>query len=1500
MEENLMEKLLTDFSGTLTEIEKLIADKKINEVQRVFRKVQELLREQEIAINEGDDPDMEYDHVVHQLLAQMKGAIEGKLSAMEYTGINGSVYYTKDEVQDLLIDEQADLADIGIELRNLQDELNSSSTAEDRKQEIRNLIPQKQADYENVEKTISKYEAEIADAGADGYTSLTHVDENLKALQDEYDALREEVRKLEEENARINVGTEVAKEELVDATVASERINQLRNRKTFLESNTDLTAGMDAFETALNDISTNNAKGFIDGIAVKDDTPGAPDDAKKLVEKDDEVENKINALLGNARTLKTKIATPGGVSVDELKALLDEFKTIIEDYQTRILDADAVKNLPDDDPVKKFYTKQFRLLTEAQKEIEQKVANFSIEAKDRNREAATPGLSEEVAKILEKVQSTPVTDPVNMVRVDIEIRRLEREKDILTAKTSRTPDEDKRLAIIEVALEELAVIASQKESKDYLDVADKTRIINHNNEIKATIEAEMATLQTSIDAYPGSSREVKLDVEKKAHEVGDAVFKTADIRRELARRSVSRDEFLEFYKQGRDMTRTQLQSLGSREDVEENLSKTLQVFIVDEGEDLHTQLQNVTDNEEAKKILEELRLNIVASGNYTEDQINALGIDHVLSTDEDYSNMLKVYRAILSEAESQKNTLKQIDELNENLEIFEREILTIEQEKKSIELAGSETPDEDAIREEAEKRIDARKDLLKASITPEKDLTEDQRDLLEKWQSAADRFFEHKKTRKHKYTDKDGNEQEVDIDTIETYPEYADDIEFLGVPSYKDNLEYLSMYEIYQENGDPRVFGPDIFALYEQAEARREGGGDELISSLVADKQKYVETFNGIPNPHKVKYENWKTAGSTLKGMKPVDRNLPVSQRIKNGVENVFRFFGIRKPQFSRINEHGEKVPSVAGGIGTLVADGLVIGAVGIATATMGPAVAVAGYAAKGIVTIGNKIRGRIEYNRHKDEIDENRPVINQADKDSREVARKEYYRSKGNNKFVAWFKAKTDRIFKSRAQATEQAIVDGLVDDYKASEETRIKALVKNVEKAKANQIAREKRQRQVAMGANTYNDIVRDPNSMYMDDGVTLDDAKMTSATATIARNAALESIRTGRGTEDVNRSSTVERKSQYVKNESEVEKVEDLDKDAFKVTGIPTSAITEEQIYTGRKQKVDRINKILTIITTGALKFGISALKDQFQRTDVIHHDAETKENVIHHEAEYQEKIIHHDAEYKDVETPVYETQLDTGKTLGDISKLNGGTDVSRYYSVSGGNRGEQLITLQGDEKITGIWVDNGTKWGTGLSDTSGLTAPTVTDRLASSSLIGPDGVLRQDITVQQLLDDLGCTAKDLAEGRVAFALDDRGWVFGDKLVESLTNQVQVGTKTTRELVEAWDETVQELVKGPWDEVQTEVVKNAWDETVTKFAPELIGKAVAEGAAAGAGIGLIDQLHETLQTTYINGATPGRPNEVAPKAQEETISEMIKRLQSEQQEHDDERDDDDDRDL
>ena len=968
--------------------------------------------------------------------------------------------------------------------------------------------------------------------------------------------------------------------------------------------------------------------------------------------------------------------------------------------------------------------------------------------------------------------------------------------------------------------------ANQKRLEELSQNRDKEALEQRKKEIQARIE------QLKAEQAKGIVTD-RLDLGAEAAKIGDAIFKTADIRKELASRQISRDKFLEFYQAGLDMTNSEMARLDA--DLKK-LMEEQKILITDEklGITLTKQIEMAREQGDKTKelgLFEELRQRFIKVGR--EEDLKKFGITGEIKTEEDLAKMQKCFDDCRESFDRAYNDiLSDKNELKENAQIFTQEIERIQAEKTILDIAQ----DPAQVEADAKARKENRRKLLEASITPKKLLTEEQKELLDKWQEASERFLGNEvEGKEFKYIGKDGKEHVIQVSSIDdSYPGYKDDIAFLGVPDYKENLEQISAFE---QTQDPYVFGPDFVKAYEEAEALKPGSGKTLLDQTLADKRKYVETFNGIPNPHKVRYETLKTAGSTLTSMVTVDKNLPIGKKAMNALENVGRFFGIRKPKFHRFDEHGKKVPDVLGGVATLLTDGLVVGGVTAAAITMGPVVAAMGYVAKGIVTAGNVVASRVVLARHRDEIEGNKPVLNQADPNSLEVARKSYYREQGDNRLVAWTKAKLDKyITRGRAAEVEAEIVNGLAEEYNQAEDKRTKAIKTGLEKAEKNQKAREERQRQVALGANVYNETVRDPGALDID-----------QAEAAIARNAAIEASRPGKGREDVNPNSSKPKKEQYVKPEQTVMKTEDIDTSGIDEVKGPVSAITAEQIYTGKKQQVDRMNKFLTILTTMGLKFGYEAFKTGFTKTEVIHHDEVTKTETIHH-----------DAEYAEVEVTDYQTQYDTDATMGDVMDNAAGKTVSGSETVYGGERGTAGRLMSDDEYGSSVFVAQG-KGGTGISDKFGLQAPVFTDRTAADALLDVNNMLRQDVKVQDFLDALNVDNIDPATlDGVYVSVGDKYWVKLSELMQGMTKEVIVGSHMETQLVkEAWDETVETVVKA------------AWDETITKSAPELAINALKEGALAGIGIATADTLHEAIQTTYIAGNTPGRPEEAMPKA-------------------------------
>lgn len=156
------------------------------------------------------------------------------------------------------------------------------------------------------------------------------------------------------------------------------------------------------------------------------------------------------------------------------------------------------------------------------------------------------------------------------------------------------------------------------------------------------------------------------------------------------------------------------------------------------------------------------------------------------------------------------------------------------------------------------------------------------------------------------------------------------------------------------------------------------------------------------------------------------------------------------------------------------------------------------------------------------------------------------------------------------------------------------------------------------------------------------------------------------------------------------------------------------------------------------------------------------------------------------YKTQTTPIYEEVLDTGKSMRDIMGRNSGRQVTGFYSVWGGERRPATYSLTGNEKITAVFQQIG-GGGKGFSDTAGLRAPVLVDGTFPQELLDGSGYLRQDISLDQLLQGLNLSGADTAalEG-VYVSVGDRYWTSLANLVQGMTKNVQVGT-TTRQVVD-----------------------------------------------------------------------------------------------------------------
>lgn len=199
------------------------------------------------------------------------------------------------------------------------------------------------------------------------------------------------------------------------------------------------------------------------------------------------------------------------------------------------------------------------------------------------------------------------------------------------------------------------------------------------------------------------------------------------------------------------------------------------------------------------------------------------------------------------------------------------------------------------------------------------------------------------------------------------------------------------------------------------------------------------------------------------------------------------------------------------------------------------------------------------------------------------------------------------------------------------------------------------------------------------------------------------------------------------------------------------------------------------------------------------------------------------------YKEKTTPIYETVLDTNKSMKDVMAANKGKDITGFYSVYGGENRPDIYQLTGDEKITAVFQSVG-KGGTGLSDKMGLQAPVLTDKSFANSLLDSSGLLKQDTTIDQLLKGLQAGNLDQASlDNIYVSVGDRYWTKLSDLTGDLVKDVKVGEITQKVIDEAGHyDTIKNVIDTT--KTATKTVMNPTIQTGVK-----IGKKTAKGVVA-----------------------------------------------------------------
>lgn len=409
-----------------------------------------------------------------------------------------------------------------------------------------------------------------------------------------------------------------------------------------------------------------------------------------------------------------------------------------------------------------------------------------------------------------------------------------------------------------------------------------------------------------------------------------------------------------------------------------------------------------------------------------------------------------------------------------------------------------------------------------------------------------------------------------------------------------------------------------------------------------------------------------------------------------------------------------------------------------------------------------------------------------------RYVARREYFNSQGKGFFSSRFNA----IF--NAKEGNKAILSAGAYDIKESIKTKYIDLA-----------VKDARQKQIEFAGKGIDDQIK---------MLTEDMEKSNDPKAKEKFNETLKILEKA--------------KVQLEKDKAEAEKIE------IRQTR-QTDAVDMDEHDKANKENVTRTITGVKMLT----RFGIRKFVGPKLKEWLVDHTKKTQTRIENYtESETSQEWV--PTTYKQEEVPVYDNITDhSGTNLQDIMSSNAGKQVEGYYSVYGGEAKPAMYELTGNEKITGVFQSIDGK-GTGLSDTAGLTAPTLTDRVFDAGMLDANGVLKQDITLDKIIDALGADKVDSETlSGLYVSVGDRCWVKLSDLYKGATQQVQIGTELQNVVdVAGHMETVTNMVEKTRE--VTEIVEN------TRVTNALKGLGIALNITDGAL--LAEDIYENLRKT------------------------------------------------
>lgn len=319
--------------------------------------------------------------------------------------------------------------------------------------------------------------------------------------------------------------------------------------------------------------------------------------------------------------------------------------------------------------------------------------------------------------------------------------------------------------------------------------------------------------------------------------------------------------------------------------------------------------------------------------------------------------------------------------------------------------------------------------------------------------------------------------------------------------------------------------------------------------------------------------------------------------------------------------------------------------------------------------------------------------------------------------------------------------------------------------------------------------------------------------------------------------------------------------------RVGAVQTAQTDAIDIRQHDKANKENVTRTITGVKIAA-RLGFTKLIGPKIKDWLLEHTTKTKTSVTSPTQEEMESALGVsdkkwvETTYKQESVPVTETRLDSDVSMAEMMSSNAGKQVEGYYSVYGGEARPAMYNLTGNEKITAIFESTG-NGGTGLSDVAGLKAPTLTDGTFAQELLDANGVLRQDVTMNQVLDAIGngsIKPEDLSN--VYVSVGDRYWTKLSDLCQDMTKEVTVGTNlekvvdvaghyealSTAEKAQA----VQEALKNPLNQAKI----NSLYKTTTEIIPNervvsVLGGLEKGGRVVGDAL-LADDVYENLRYT------------------------------------------------